>query len=118
VFALVTGLPWDVGAGSRGFSRRAAETLLQFSQEQTVGIDAEWPLLLLGRDGFRLGFRACEGLEFETADRFGPEIEAAGSYEAWEAQASADPVHWTYRLRVALLIAEAAVRYGNAAGRV
>ncbi|NIV34750.1 MAG: hypothetical protein GWN58_36420 [Anaerolineae bacterium] len=60
-----------------------------------------------------MGFRACEGLEFETADRFGAEIEAAGGYDAWEAEMSADPARWTYRLRVALLIAEAAVRYGG-----
>lgn len=113
VFALVTGLPWDVGAGSRGFSRRAAEALLATSREQTVGVDAEWPLLLLGRDSFRVSFRACEGLEFETADRFAPEIEAAGGYEAWEAQVNADPVHWVYRTRLALLIAEAVLRYGK-----
>jgi hypothetical protein len=118
VFALVTGLPWDVGAGSRGFSRQAAKMLLELSREKTIGIDAEWPLLLLGRDGFRVGFRACEGLEFETADRFGPEIEAAGGYEAWVEQQSADPAHWAFRLKVALLIAEAAVRYGNSADRV
>lgn len=113
VFALVTGLPWDVGAGSRGFSRRAAERLLEISREQTVGIDAEWPLLLLSQDGFRVGHRACEGLEFETADRFGPEIKAAGSYEAWLAQVSADPARWAFRLRVALHIAEAVIRYGT-----
>ena len=112
VFALVSGLTWDVGAGSRGLSRRAAETLLEISQELTVGIDAEWPLLLLGRDEFRVGQRLCEGLEFETADRFGPEIESAGGYQAWESQTSADPRQWVYRLRVALMIAEAAVRYG------
>lgn len=114
VFALVTGLSWDIGAGSRGFSRRGAEKLLELSQEPTIGIDAEWPLLLLGRDGLAVGFRACEGLEFETADRFGAEIEAAGGYDAWEAEMSADPARWAYRLRVALLIAEAAVRYGGA----
>jgi hypothetical protein len=112
VFALVTGLPWDVGAGSRGLSRRAAEILLEVSQERTVGVDAEWPLLLLKRDGLRLGHRPCEGLEFETADRFGPEIEMAGGYDAWEAQMSANPDGWVFRLRVALMIAEAAVRYG------
>lgn len=115
VFALVTGRRWDVGAGSRGLSRRAAETLLDISRECTIGVDAEWPLLLLGRNGFRVDHRACEGLEFETADRFGPEIEAAGSYGAWEAQMSADPARWAYRLKVALLIAEAAVRYGDSA---
>ncbi len=114
VFCLVSGLSWDVGAGSRGFSRRAAETLLGISREPTVGIDAEWPLLLLQRDGFRVGQRLCEGLEFETADRFGPEIEAAGSYEAWQAQMSSDPARWAFRLKIALLISEAAVRYGKA----
>lgn len=112
VFALVTGLDWDVGAGSRGLSGRAAETLLRDSQEQTVGIDAEWPLLLLNQGGFRLGHRPCDGLEFETADRFGPEIEVAGGYEAWEAQMSADPSRWVFRLQIALFIARAAIRYG------
>jgi hypothetical protein len=117
VFALVSGLSWDIGAGSRGLSRRAAETLLGMSQEPTVGTDAEWPLLLLrwdgGGDAFRVGYRPCEGLEFETADRYGPEIEAAGGYGAWEAQMSADPRRWAFRLELALLIAEAAVRYGG-----
>jgi hypothetical protein len=111
-FALVSGRPWDIGAGSRGLSRRAAETLLETSQEPTIGVDAEWPLLLLNRHGLCVGYRTCEGLEFETADRFGAEIEAAGSYAAWEAQMSADPGRWVFRLRVALLIAEAAVRCG------
>jgi hypothetical protein len=118
-FALVSSLAWDIGAGSRGLSRRAAETLLKTSQEPTVGVDAEWPLLLLRQDDLQLGYRPCEGLEFETADRFGPEIEAAGSYAAWEAQMSADAGRWAFRLRVAQLIAEAAVRYGagRSAGR-
>ncbi|MFC2037909.1 hypothetical protein ACFLYD_08135 [Chloroflexota bacterium] len=117
VFALVTGLEWDVGAGSRGLSRRAAETLLESSEERTVGVDAEWPLLLLNRGGFRVGQRLCEGLEFETADRFGPEIEAAGDYGAWEARMSADPDRWVFRLRLALMIAEAVIRYGQSKGQ-
>jgi len=111
-FALASGRPWDIGAGSRGLSRRAAAMLVETSQEPTVGVDAEWPLLVLRRDELTVGYRACEGLEFETADRFGAEIEAAGSYAAWETQMSADPGRWVFRLRVALLIAEAAVRYG------
>jgi hypothetical protein len=118
VFYLATGLAWDIGAGSRGLSRRAAEFLLSISQEQTVGVDAEWPLLLLKQsrtaapeDGYRLGYRACEGLEFETADRFGAEIEAAGGYEAWVHQMSADPARWAFRLQIAHLIAKAVSRY-------
>ncbi len=113
VFALVTGLSWDVGAGSRGLSRRAAETLLSVSQDKSVGTDAEWPLLLLDRAGFRVAYRACEGLEFETADRFGPEIEVAGGYEAWVAAMSTDPHRWVFRARLALMIAEAALRFSK-----
>jgi len=113
VFALVTGLPWDVGAGSRGLSRRAAERILELSQEMTVGIDAEWPLLALRQGGFRVGYRSCDGLEFETADRFGSEIEAAGGYSRWEAQMSADPRRWVHRIQIALMIAESAVKHGG-----
>lgn len=112
VFALVTGLAWDVGAGSRGLSRRAAETLLEISREPSVGTDAEWPLLLLGQEGCQVAHRECEGLEFETADRFGPEIEAAGGYEAWEAKINAEPERWVFRAELALMIARAVVRYG------
>jgi hypothetical protein len=110
VFALATGRAWDVGAGSRGLSRRAAELLLEISKEMTVGIDAEWPLLLMKREGFSVGHRRCEGLEFETADRHGPDIEAAGGYRAWAAQVNADPTRWAFRLQVAQSIAEAVVR--------
>jgi hypothetical protein len=115
IFALVTGLAWDVGAGSRGISRRAVRLLLERSREMTVGIDAEWPLLLLQQHDFRVDFQACEGLEFETADRFRPEIEIAGGYQAWEEKISAEPERWVFRLQVALMIAEATVRYGQAA---
>jgi hypothetical protein len=73
VFALVSGLEWDVGAGSRGLSRQAAETLLSLSQERTVGVDAEWPLLLLRQEGYRVGHQRCEGLEFETAVGLSPQ---------------------------------------------
>jgi hypothetical protein len=111
IFGLVSGLDWDVGAGSRGLSRQGAETLLALSQDDSVGTDAEWPLLLLRQPGFRVGQRLCEGLEFETADSFGPEIEAAGSYAAWEARMNADPRRWVFRLRLALFIAEAALRF-------
>jgi hypothetical protein len=119
VFHLATGLPWDIGAGSRGLSRRAAELLLSISREPTVGVDAEWPLLLLkppsgtfsADEGFCLGYRSCEGLEYETADRFGPEIEAAGGYEAWVRQMSSNPKRWAFRLQVANLIAQAVIRY-------
>jgi hypothetical protein len=100
-------------------SRPAAERLLALSTDPTVGTDAEWPLLLLQARGasepaWRLGYLACEGLEFETADRFGPEIEAAGGYGAWLARMEADPRRWAFRLQVAQLIAAAIARHSAA----
>jgi len=116
-FFLATRLPWDVGAGSRGVSRPAAERVLALSTDPTVGTDAEWPLLLLQADSASepalcLGYQACEGLEFETADRFGLEIEAAG-YAAWLARMEADPRRWAFRLQVAHLIAAAIARHAD-----
>lgn len=113
VFRLSTGLAWDVGAGARGLSRRAAESLLENSADESVGSDAEWPLLMLRQRerGFQVGYRACDGLEFETADRCAADIAAAGSYAAWEARMGADPRRWAFRLQVAQLIAEAVARH-------
>jgi hypothetical protein len=71
----------------------------------------------LKQKDFAVGYRACEGLEFETADRFAPEIAAAGSYHAWEEGISAEPERWVFRLQVALMIAEATVRYGRDGAR-
>jgi hypothetical protein len=109
VYALVAGQSWDIGAGSRAVSQPAGALLLARSTEPSVGIDAEWPLLVGADPGLRLGYRACEGLEFETADRYAPEIEAAGGYEAWLSVMESDPGRWAFRLRVAVLIADAAL---------
>jgi len=110
VFGLALGRAMDITAGSRGLSRRAAEYLLAHSQEPGVGVDAEWPLLLQRASGFQIGYCACEGLDFETPDRYGPEIEAAGGLTAWMAAMNSDPQRWAHRLRMATEIAAAAAR--------
>jgi hypothetical protein len=115
VYGLIAGQAWDIGAGSRAVSPPAGALLLARSTEPSVGIDAEWPLLVGGDPGLRLGYRACEGLEFETADRYAPEIEAAGGYAAWLRDVESDPGRWAFRLRVAMLIADAALH--TAVGR-
>jgi len=52
----------------------------------------------------------CEGLEFETADRYQAEIARAGGLERWLEAQSSRPELWVHRLRVACEIAEAALR--------
>ena len=109
-FGLAFGQEMDITAGSRALSRHAASFLLDHSQEQGVGVDAEWPLLLRRVPDMKVGYRLCEGLELETPDCFGPEIETAGGLTAWVETMNASPQRWAHRLCMAAEIAEAAAR--------
>lgn len=112
-FGLAYGREMDITTGSRALSRRAAEYLVAHSRETGVGVDAEWPLLLGRLPGLKIGYRACEGLEFETPDGYEPEVEAAGGLAAWLKGMDAAPHHWAHRLRLAAEIAGAAARLGG-----
>lgn len=109
VFELVASRAWDVAGGSRGLSRVAAEFLLETSSERHVGVDAEWPILVLANPDLRVAYRACEGLEFETPDRFPEDVAKAGGVRAWVAQMDRSPAEWARRLDFARWTAEAAV---------
>lgn len=106
VFAQVSGQAWDITAAARGFSRRAALAVVQGCPDETVGTDASWPLFLRRTGGFTISYRAAQGLEFETPDRYADQIAAAGGLAAWIARIDADPQAWALRLA----IAEAEVR--------
>ena len=111
VYASVSGNAWDVTAAARGISRRAAAAILAGCHEQSVGTDVAWPLFLQRRTGFTIGYCVTEGLEFETADRYGDQVAAAGGLEAWKAQLDADPQRWVERLDVARVEVAAAAPY-------
>jgi hypothetical protein len=99
VFALVSGRQWDITAAARGLSRRAAATIGSgYPRELGVGTDAAWPLLLLATGGFDTGYVACDGLEFESADRFADQVAAAGGVEAWKTRLDGDPRRWADRV--------------------
>ena len=111
VYASVSGHAWDVMAAARGLSRRAAQAILAGCDERSVGTDLAWPLFLQRHAGFTAGYCTTEGLEFETADRYGDQVAAAGGLEAWMAQLDADPQRWAERLDVARVEVAAAVPY-------
>ena len=111
VYASVSGQAWDVTAAARGVSRRAAAAILDGCDEPSVGTDVAWPLFLQRHGGFTIGYRAIEGLEFETADRFADQVAAAGGLAAWMAQLDADPQRWVERLEVACVEVAAALSY-------
>ncbi|MBI5879610.1 MAG: hypothetical protein HZB53_18320 [Chloroflexi bacterium] len=109
-FALASGRSWDVGAASRGMSRRAA-AMLAACDDDTIGNDCSWPLHLQRHDGLQLDYLATEGLEFETLDRYADQVAALGSREAWIARMDADPRHWATRLELARIEVESAARW-------
>ena len=99
---------------NRGMRIEAAKQYV--AQKLGVGVDAEWPLLLQRAPGIKVGYRACEGLEFETPDRYRPEIESAGGLAAWTEAMNASPKRWAHRLRMAAEIAETAARLAGGKG--
>jgi hypothetical protein len=110
-FALAWGQPWDVTAASRGLSRRAAGYLAAECRDNTLGSDCSWPLLLRRADSMTLAYLESEGLEFETLDRYGDEIAALGSAEAWIARMDGDVRQWAYRLDMARVEVESVAAY-------
>lgn len=110
VLSHLLGRKMDVSAGAKGFSRAAAEYVVQNCRPigedgHALGTDAEWTLALQ-HAGFRLDYVEVDGLDWESADQYleraaGPEDQrrAAGRYDA-------DPRNWERRVAVAYEIVE------------
>jgi hypothetical protein len=100
-FARLTGYDWDVMRSGRGLSRRAAEAIVTECHENSICTDVVWPLFLLQKGEFSFKGISVEGTQFETGDRYTPEMQAAGGYEQWLQQLDADPRRWAHRLELA-----------------
>jgi hypothetical protein len=111
VFARVSGLDWDLGSGSRGLSRRAIDTVNAHCPDDTIGVDASWPLCLRQAAELRLAYWTVEGLEFESGDGY-DHAQAGPDYRAWLDALDASPRRWAFRLQVAALIIEQMAAYG------
>ncbi|HEX6303139.1 MAG TPA: hypothetical protein VFZ76_03050 [Anaerolineales bacterium] len=105
------GQVYDLSAGSKGFSRRAARFILANSSEspgkpgRALGTDAEWPLLLF-RGGFRLQSLQVDGLDWESADRYKEQAVSFDDQRLAAQAYDADPHNWQDRVRIAQEIIE------------
>jgi hypothetical protein len=109
VVSYLVGKPMDYSAGSKGFSRKAAEFLIANSSPgNALGTDGEWPVLLQ-RAGFVVESVSVDGLDWESADRY--QAQAAGQPDQRRAAEvyDADPQNWERRVQVALEIAQSAI---------
>ena len=111
VFEIISGHAWDVGAGARGLSQRAAEAILAKCPDEEISTVVSWPLFLQRSGDFSQGYLETEGLEFETADRYGDEVARAGGLARWLDQLDADPQRWAQRLDLARIEVEAMIPY-------
>jgi hypothetical protein len=113
VFSLVSRHAWDVTAATRGLTRRAAEAILTGCLDEGISTDVSWPLFLHKAGEFSIGYLATEGMEFETADRYGEEIAAVGGHAQWIARLDADPRRWAHRVELARIEIEAMLPYSE-----
>lgn len=103
----LVGQALDVSAGSKGFSRRAAQFLVDQTQPgQALGTDGAWTVLL-HRAGFRIDYCEVDGLGWETADRYQKRSASAEQQQMLAGAYDKDPAHWAMRVEVALEIVQA-----------
>lgn len=115
LFGQVSGFTWnDVTSGARGLSRAAAEVIVANVEDNELSTDISWTMYLLHHNAphvWAIGYVESDGLEFETADRFGDEIAAAGGYAAWLDRLENDPHEWAFRFDLARIEIEALLPY-------
>jgi hypothetical protein len=101
VFSHFLDQPLDLCAGSKAFSRDAAEFITRNSQP-TYGwcTDAEW-IVLLHRAGYSIDSLLVDGLDWETADRYLPHAADAETQRRAAEAYDTDPRNWEGRVRVA-----------------
>ncbi len=113
VYQMISGNDWDMTAAARGLSRRAADALFTGCSEDSIGVDVAWPLHIQQRTQLSLGYVEAQGLEFETADRYGDEVAAEGGLARWMQQLDRDPRQWARRLELARMELQAMIPYGS-----
>jgi hypothetical protein len=91
----------DATAGAAWIREPGARLILARTRETSKATDLEWPGLVLACDPSRVEGTLVEGLEFETADGFGPEIERLGSIDAWIQETYDRPAVLRDRLQLA-----------------
>ena len=98
------GMEVDVSAGSKGFSREAAEYIVANCEPgHALGTDGEWPMILK-QAGFRVSYITADGLDWESADRYREKAADQISQREAAKKYDADPENWAKRVGVAMEI--------------
>ena len=100
VFSHLLGMAVDLCSGTKGFSRRAAQFLVDHTSPGQWA-DAEWPMLL-HRAGFKIDAVTADGLDWETADRHQAQAADAETQRRLADLYDRNPNSWAFRTQIAL----------------
>lgn len=101
VFSHLLGRSLDLGGGSRGLSRRAAQYLIaNSSPSHAVATDSEW-IVLLHRAGFSVDSILVDGLDWETPDHRRTHAANPDVQHLLAEQHDADAERWGRRVQIA-----------------
>ena len=113
VFSNYLGQSMDFGAGSRGFSRHAVETILdQCTNKESLQMDVGWTVLLK-QAGLSIQPLAVDGLDWETPDQFRDEVATEEIRQKFIEKADANPKNWALRVQVAQKIMQSGLNALN-----
>jgi hypothetical protein len=105
LFSAFLGQRLDLSAGSKGFSRSAAEFILANSKPgYAIGTDSEW-VILAYRGGFAIDSLEVDGLDWEIPDRHRDQAASTLVQEQVRIRYDADPGNWAHRVAIANEIA-------------
>lgn len=99
----------DISAGSKGFSRRAAEFILANSlPRRAIGTDAEW-VMLAHRAGYRVEQVLVDGLDWEIPDQHQAQAADLARQQELAKVYDSDASKWAHRVKIAHEIVEAGI---------
>jgi hypothetical protein len=107
LFSRLLGQPFDLSAGSKGFSRAAVASLMSNTQKgRAIGADSEW-IVMCHRAGFKVESLLVDGLDWEIPDRFQKTAADAARQLQIRTEYDADADNWAHRVQIAHEIIEA-----------
>jgi hypothetical protein len=103
----LVGKVMDVSAGSKSFSRIAAEALTANAiAGRALGTDGEWTVLM-HRLSFRVDYLEVDGLDWESADRYQEQAADLRTQKHLADEYDTNPKNWERRAQIALEIVQA-----------
>ncbi len=96
IYRLATGRDWDLMFAVRAMSPQAAAAIVEYSREDSIANDVEWPSVA-EQTGLTIDYRAADGLSYRVTQDFEAEADAHDD----------DPAAWIARVEIAHLAASA-----------